>query len=405
MNNTDSSIVEFQNGSELITITDELLAVTQEKFTHNKTIRVPISQLSMLGGAVASLQPAFNEMSVTTTFNTTGVYKLANAVTGDALKVAKNGDYWGAMKTATGKSKMARLSDAGPMSATTKMVAPINPLLISMSITLYSIEQQIISIEKMTEEILTYLEIEKESEIEADLEMLMDLVKKFKLNWDNQQYVNSNHKLVLDIERTARKNINAYKKQIEDILNSNNLIVFQSDANSTASKLSKKFMYYRLSIYTYTFASFMEIMLGHNFEENYIRDIQNQVRDMSHVYRDIFTRSSCFIEKTSKSSIQTNVQKGFGGFTKMFGDIVGSIPLVNEGPVDEFLKDSGKQIESDAKKMEQKALQEFATLSNPNIDVFLAKMDDVIQIYNHNSELYFDKEDIYLVSNNIKDEQ
>lgn len=47
---------------------------------------------------------------------------------------------------------------------------------------------------------------------------------------------------------------------------------------------------------------------------------------------------------------------------------------------------------------EKKTLRDFAHISNPEISIFIEKMDDMIQIYNHTSEIYFDKEKIYLVS-------
>ena len=79
-----------------------------------------------------------------------------------------------------------------------------------MSVALFSIEQKLGSIEEMERQLLSFLEIEKEAEIEADLETLSSIIKKYKFNWDNEHFVASNHKLVLDIERTARKHINSY---------------------------------------------------------------------------------------------------------------------------------------------------------------------------------------------------
>ena len=51
----------------------------------------------------------------------------ANAAAGDTLKMAKNGNAWGAMKTAAGGSKMVQLAEAEPLTATTQSVAAFNP--------------------------------------------------------------------------------------------------------------------------------------------------------------------------------------------------------------------------------------------------------------------------------------
>lgn len=51
----------------------------------------------------------------------------------------------------------------------------------------------------MQQQIMSFLETEKESEIEADVQTLSDLMEKYKYNWDNEYFISSNHKLVLDI--------------------------------------------------------------------------------------------------------------------------------------------------------------------------------------------------------------
>jgi hypothetical protein len=48
------------------------------------------------------------------------------------------------------------------------------------------------------------------------------------------------------------------------------MVVAQAKVDSTLRDLEKKFKYYRLSFYTYSLASLMEIMLSGNFKEEYI---------------------------------------------------------------------------------------------------------------------------------------
>src|SRR5699024_9454180 len=136
---------------------------------------------------------------------------------------------------------------------------------------------------KMQKQIISFLEIEKESEIETDVEMLSNIILKYKLNWDNEYFVASNHKLVLDIQRTARKNMNGYQKKVADVLNSKKLVVVQNQVNSTLKDLQKKFKYYRLSLHTFAMASMMEIMLSGNFKEEYITGIKEEIEKLSSV--------------------------------------------------------------------------------------------------------------------------
>ena len=141
----------------------------------------------------------------------------------------------------------------------------------------------------MGKQILSFLETEKESEIEADVETLINIINKYKFNWDNEHYVSNNHKLVLDIQRNARKNMNTYQKKVNEIINSKQIIVAQSKINSILLHLERNFKYYRLSLYAFSMASLLEIMLSGNFMEEYIAGIMDEIKkNVSNLQRDIF---------------------------------------------------------------------------------------------------------------------
>ena len=227
-------------------------------------------------------------MTQTTTVNAQGLYRLANAGVGDALKVARNGNFWGAFKCADGTSKFAQLQSAGPLTATSTSTVPIDPATMLMAVALFSIEQKLASIAETQKQILTFLEVEKESEIEADVETLVSMISKYIYNWDNEHYLQSNHKMVLDLQRTARKNMLSYQKQVMEVLNSRQLVVAQMKVKSMLKDLLKKFKYYRLSLYTFSLASLLEIMLSGNFKEEYITGIKEEIEALSITYRDLY---------------------------------------------------------------------------------------------------------------------
>lgn len=397
--NNSSEVEVVRTENDLIELTEGMLLDARATINSRKTLSVPIAELSTLGAGVSSLIPALNTVTQTTTFATEGLYQLANAGVGDVLKVAKNGNFWGAFKTTDGASKFAQLQAAGPLSATTSTVAAINPATMMMAIALFSIEKELGNIAEMGRQILSFLEIEKESEIEADVETLMNIVAKYKLNWDNEHFVASNHKLVLDIQRTARKNMNAYQKKVNEVLKAKQFIVAQNKVNTTLSDLEKKFKYYRLSLYTFSLASLMEIMLSGNFKEEYISGIKDEIRVMSQTYRELFGECSVRLEKMGNSALEANVVKGLGTAGEAIGKFIGNIPLVKEGAVDEFLQDKGAHLKSNAIAMKKEAVGAFAAIGNPGTGMFVEKMQDMVQIYNHTSQICFDKEKIYLVAN------
>ena len=238
-----------------------------------------------------------------------------------------------------------------------------------------------------------------ESEIEADVETLMYVMKNYKYNWDNEHFIASNHKLVLDIQRTARKNMNGYKKKVSEVVKSKQLVVAQAKVNSSLADLEKRFKYYRLSLYTFSMASMLEIMLGGNFKEEYIIGIKDEISGLADQYRELFSQCSIYLEKMSHFSVEAYVLKGIGKAGKAVGKFVGKIPVVKEGPVDEFLRDSGAKLKDNAIGMQEKAVRAFAECGNPGTRVFTEKMEDMIQIYNHTSKICFDNGKIYLIAN------
>ena len=391
------AIADKQDGNDLLEVTENMLTDIRSIASDKQVRSVPIASLAALGGSAASLSPALRTVTETMTVNAQGLYTLANESVGDTLKQAKDGTFWGALKTTEGKSKMAKLQSVGPLSASSTTTIPVNPATMMMAVALYSIEKKLGEIEEMQKQILSFLEIEKESEIEADVQMLTNLIRNYKSNWDNEHFVASNHKLVIDIKRTALKHMNSYQKNMKAVLAKKILLVDQNKMKSISAELKKKIEYYRLSLYTYSLASLLEIMLSGNFKEEYITGIKAEIEKYTAEYRTIFDESSRYLEKLGSGAIDANLLGGIGMAGKKMGDLIGAIPVVKNGPVDEFLQDNGKKLEKKASNQKSKAVHDFAALGNPQTGVLTEKMQDMIDIYNHTEQICFDRENIYLV--------
>lgn len=395
--NQNTSLQSSNNQYEIVELSEILLADVRANINSKKTISLPIAKLSTLGAGVSSLIPAFNTVTQTTTIPSDGLYRIANAAAGDTLKIAKDGNAWGAMKTAAGKSKMVKLSKAEPLTATSQAVSAFNPATMMMATALYSIEKDLNEIKETQKKILDFLQIEKESSIEADVETLTKIVSNYKHTWNNKLQVASNHKTVNDIQVRARGNINSYKKQISNIISSKQFIVPKSKVKSTYLELEKMFKYYRLSLYSFSLASMLEILLSGNQNTEYILKAKDEIVSISNSYREIFEESSLYLEKLGQAGLEANLVKGLGTTSKVIGKAVGNIPLVERGHVDEFFQSSGTKLQKNARGMKNKAVKQFAMLNNPGTNIFLNKMDDMAIIYNPNNQIYFDKENVYLM--------
>lgn len=383
---------------DLVGITNNTLDNVRTDISNCKKTSMPIGQLATLGAGVASLLPAFESASSTSSVAGETLYRLKNQGAGDVLKVARNGNVWGAMKTADGASKMAQfeaVSSAGASGAT----IPVDIVTVIIAVALFTVEQQLKNIQEMQKDILSFLETEKESEIEADVETISNIISQYKHNWNNEHFISSNHKMVIDIQRIARKHMVSYQKKVKDILKSKHILVSQSKVKALLEELQKDFKYYRLSLFAFSMSSLVEIMLSGNFKEENIFAIKSEIEKLSFTYREIYGECSLFLEHIGKSSIETNVLKGVGATSKAVGKLIGSIPVIKDGQVDEFLQEKGEDVSNKVITIEKETIKAFAQMSNPGTHLFTEKMQDLINIYNHTTDIYFDNHNIYLIAN------
>lgn len=383
--------------NDLVALSDAILLDTQTDISSLNTVSVPIGEMAALGGVVASLIPSLRTVTQMVSFNSEGLFRLVNAGVGDTLKIAKNGNCWGALKTADGGSKLAQFTETGPLSTASQTVMPIDPATMMMAVALYSIEQQLGKIEEMEQQIVSFLYEEKESQIEGDMKTLMNILQEYKYNWEDDKYKANHHKLALDIKRSAEQNIILYQKQVSDVQKQNHTVVGKSSIDFLNSSLQKKLKYYRLSLYIYSMASFLEMMLLGNFQEEYIIQIKSKIEKYSLEYRDTFTACSDYLESVVKSSIGRNALQGLGTVENAMGNLIGSIPLVKEGQVDEWLIKNAVQHKDAALAIEQGAVKQFSAVSNPGTSVFIERLDVMNRIYNHTEQIFFDDEKVYLV--------
>ena len=87
--NDTNEIETINDENELIELTEGLLMDARASINSNKTLSVPIAELSALGAGISSLIPAFNTVTQTTSIATDGLFRVANAAAGDTLKIAK----------------------------------------------------------------------------------------------------------------------------------------------------------------------------------------------------------------------------------------------------------------------------------------------------------------------------
>ena len=363
-----------------------------------QSITIPISEFATLGSSVAMLMTPLREVSTTVQLDTDGLFRLANSAPGDILKMAEDGNAWGALKSSDGKSKMAKLTSVNSVTGTTTTTIPIDPMMVAMAAMLYSIDRKLDTIVEFEKKIFDFLVNEKESQIEVDVKILSDSLKELKNNWENDVFRRGHYEQALAIKRTAEKNIRTYQRELNGFKELRGPVVANANVNASAKSLVKKFKYYRMSLYSLGLASLIELLMLGTFKEEQLMAVKQNLEKQALEYRNYYTMWSQQIEKSAKGGVERNILKGIGDAGKALGGFIGGIPLVKEGPVDEWLQGGGTMLSKNANNLAMDAVKSLSSVSDPGLSLFTERIDEMNRIYNHTSEICFDKEHIYLVS-------
>ena len=271
-----------------------------------------------------------------------------------------------------------------------------NPATIMITLTLYDIEKDINDVKEISMSILSFLEDDKQAEIEADVNTLNRIITEYKYNWQDEQYVNNSHMQVMDIKRTAMKNIGFYQKQISEDLKKSGFVMTNKTINTNQGELEGKISYYRLSLYVYSFASFLEIMLLENFQSDYLQTKKEELTNLSDAYVKNYNEAYDFIKKEAGKSLEGNLLSGIGIAGKTIGNLAEKVQVIKEKKIDEWFNKNGEELKNKSQDMKNSFTRKFEEMGNPNIKIFIDKIEKLDSIYNKTKNIYFDNEKIYL---------
>lgn len=351
--------------------------------------------ISKIASTTPIAAPTINTLRIITEKSPTksnNLYRVTNLGKNDSLKAIKNGKtFWGAIKTKENTSKMAKLKEVK-----TNNIMEIDPTIMMMSVALVGIEAKLGEIKELSKKIFSFLEHDKEAEIESDLEILNKSINDFKYNLENETYLSNNHKQVMDIKRTSNKNIVFYKKQLKDYLSKDKLFTTDNSMNSIIEEIQKQFKYYRLSLYIYSFATFMEVLLLGNYNSDYLLSKKDELDELDNEYLNTFNNALDYIKKNANKSLESNVLSGLGSAGKTLGNLAEKIKVKN---VDAWLNEKGNNLKHTSQDIKDNYVTKFDEIKNTNTKVFTSQLDKVNSIYNKTKEIYFDKDNIYLEIN------
>ena len=271
-----------------------------------------------------------------------------------------------------------------------------NPATIMMTIALSEIEKDVNEIKEFSKKILSFLESESEAKIESSVKILNELVSEYKYNWDDEKFINVNYNQVKNIKKEANDKIIQYQKLIRKSLNKKGIIMTNKSIGDNQDELEKNFSYYRLSLYVYCFATFMEIMLLENFKKDYLMSKKEELTKLNEEYNDNYQKALDYISSIADKSIQGNVLSITGNAGKTIGGLLEKVDTIKQKKVDTWFDKKGDNLKNKGQGMKDKFKTKFEEMSSSHLDIFINKIDLICDMYNNTKNIYFDKEKIYL---------
>ena len=273
---------------------------------------------------------------------------------------------------------------------------PLDPTMLCMAVAIMAVEKKLDAIQEAQKEILAFLELKEEAQLKGNLNALADVLNNYKFNWDNDKYKNHKHILVQDIKREAEQSIILYREQLTKALCKKALFHSGQEVKATLNKTMARLNDYQLALYTFSFSSFLEVMLLENFDTNYLNSIASKIQEYSADYTALYEKCTEKIEKDSKSSLEGYALKGLSKLSDGAGKIVEKIPVISKSQIDENLIKAGCILQDVDTNRTQSVMQILADSQTDYISLFVENIHTVDNLYNQPMQLMFDSENIYI---------
>lgn len=367
---------------------DHYSFVTEDETSLAEYIKLPLAKVSTLGIAFEPLTSALQSITQTSGQGAREMLcrvRIPDGVSGQLAKFKDGSGYLGTVMNDTGIVGQARIN---PLIC--------NPTMIFMATALMSIDRKLDSIQEIQQEVFEFLEQKEKSRLRGNLNVLTDVHSNYKYNWNNEKYKTNKHIQVQEIKRDAEQSIIFYQEQIVKKINKQSPLHSDQEVKNKLEKVRSEFKEYQLALYLYSFSSFLEVMLLENFESAYLDSIAHKIEDYSYQYRELYTKSYEQIERYTKSSIQYHLLSGLASISKVAGDTVAKVPVVNKSQLDANLIEASGRLGKFSSKKAEKTMDRLANNQSCYVQPFVENINAVNRLYNQPMEFLFDKENLYI---------
>lgn len=361
---------------------EQALTDIKDTFQASMLAKIPFTEIAMLGGSFSVIVETLAAPAAK------GIYRCVfpKGVKG-TLAMARDGS--GALGTIMNESGIVAQARWLPVDTA---IGPACLKAALVAVAVLAVAKQINDIKEGQKEIISILERDKKSQLLADYDILASYMDDYKYYWENDADVIANLNQVKNIKRNAQKNIRSYSEQLEELVaEKTNLLKMQS-ASQRIGKILNRFVHYKLALNVFALSEYMEVMLSKNFQAEYLNKVSGEIRDYSNRFLELYTGCYDKIESLKKEALTTQAANKFAKASAELGKLIGKIPVVEKGPVDEFLIGLGASIDDTEKKQLEKTMNFFMQYKGSGITPIAEHIDTinklsnkpVIMLYNKN---------------------
>lgn len=358
---------------------ERALAEIKDTFQTSPLAKIPFTEIAALGGSFADVAQTIATPAAE------GLYRCVfpKGITG-TLAMAKDGS--GALGTIlnegiVGQARWIPVDKAiGPACLKATLVA----------VAVLAVAKQVQDIKDGQKEIIGILERDKKSQLLADYDLLASYMDEYKFYWENEASLVVNLNQVKNIKRNSMKDIRSYTDQIENMLSAKKNLLKMQTASNKIGQLLDRFVHYKLALHVFALSEYMEVMLSKNFQAEYLNKIEDEIREHAMKFRNLYT--ACFdkIESIKKDAVTTQTANKLADVSRTVGNFIGKIPLVKEGPVDEFLISVGDSISDTEKKKLEKTLAYFIQYKDSGLTPIAEHIATINQLSNKPVVMLYD---------------
>ena len=318
------------------------------------------------------------------------LFCVTNLEKNDSLKSLKGGMTFSPyVNKADGTSKMGILKEINPSNA-----LQLDPATMMIALALSGIEKELGEIKEISKKILSFLEVSRESQIKADVEILNSIIENLRFNLANEKYINSKLIQVNEIIRKANENLKTYKSEIKEELLKNKLFTTNNSMENILEIIEKKFKYYRMSLYNYALSLYLEVYLEGNYNKDYLLSRKKELEKLNNDYLEDYNHALEYLKKNANKSLTGNVLLGLGSAGKTIGNLA---EKANVKSFDNWLNEKSDYLLESGKSIKENFVLQFSEIKDTKIQIYIYQLENLNNIIYKTRDIYFDSHYVYFI--------